>query len=911
MFRFDWRDIRGRHSSPRAGRPAHSLHGRSATRSPRRRRLCGELLERRVLLAVQISPAPTVLPVFSAANAVQLTTPIVDETGRTEARAWFPDGSNAGEPISGEPISGELAEAPLVNADTFRLHSNPGSNFTIYLDFDGGITEGTGWNNSTGIPTLIDIAYDRNGDPSTFSNSELNEIREMWRLVAEDFAPFDVDVTTEEPGADALIRANSLDSAWGVRSLHTSNTHKVCGGCGGVAYIGSFNSNIDLPVYAFNKGVSGGGNTISHEVGHAMRLGHDGISGGTSYYGGHGSGNTTWGPIMGGPGSRKVKTWSNGEYFQANNQEDDVDRITTINGFSYRADDHGNTFAVATPLTIDSRTELSAFGIVEQSFDVDLFSFETVGGNVSFDIHPHPTHPNLDIWAGIYDSTGSLIAQSNPSNNVSASFTNVALAAGKFFLRVEGVGTHGHYNAALDKVFDPGEADYTGPETEPPWAVANPSGYSDYASIGQYWITGTRAAATTNLIDIQPLDSVKAEGDSGPTPFTFEVSRVGNVGSEVQVAYRVVKWTPEADNNNFASTVDGDDFVGGTLPAGTVTIPSGATNTTLTIDVQGETDFERDEYFRVLLSQPTTGWTISESSAEATILSDETSVGIASLNTARSTLDEGDPDSGGAVFTYTLVRYGNTSVTTTADWQVEYTGLSEPASDADFAAGVRPQGRVTFAPGVTEVDIDVPVRGDLDVESDESFHVVVTGVGGANQTRVDPGRRSQRGIILEDESPVTVIDEVQFRWRQIRNGNNNADAWAIDNVSLSGSDFADDFDPNIRSTQWASLNNATVNTDATIFPGSNGQELLMRGTGQRIATTVGLAPASGATLSFDLIIGNGTNVSGNGADNAESGKDVWLEYSVDGSNWDVLQKMDTDDFEQWKTVNVALPREPP
>ena len=59
------------------------------------------------------------------------------------------------------------------------------------------------------------------------------------------------------------------------------------------------------------------------------------------------------------------------------------------------------------------------------------------------DIHPLLTHPNLDIWAGIYDSSGTLIAQSNPSNNVSASFTDVALGAGKFFLRVEGVGTHG------------------------------------------------------------------------------------------------------------------------------------------------------------------------------------------------------------------------------------------------------------------------------------------------------------------------------------------------------------------------------------------------------------------------------------------------------------------------------------
>ena len=64
----------------------------------------------------------------------------------------------------------------------------------------------------------------------------------------------------------------------------------------------------------------------------------------------------------------------------------------------------------------------------------------------------------------------------------------------------------------MDKVFDPGEANYTGPETTIPWNVAGPVGYSDYASIGQYWITGTRAAASSSLISIAPLDSVKTEG---------------------------------------------------------------------------------------------------------------------------------------------------------------------------------------------------------------------------------------------------------------------------------------------------------------------------------------------------------------------------------------------------------------
>ncbi len=852
-----------------------------------------------MLLAAHFSPVPTVLPEFLPATAVSVTTPILEDLDHV-SEPQFPV-ANDGQTDEG-PV-----EAALTNADTFKLHSKPGSRYTIFMDFDGGITEGTAWNNSTGIETLIDIAYTRNSDSSSFTNSELSEIRNLWKLVAEDYAPFDVDVTTEDPGLDALTKSGSGDTTWGIRSLHTTNTNKVCASCGGVAYIGSFSSSIDLPAYSFNKGVSAGGNTQSHEVGHSVRLGHDGLSTGTTYYAGHGSGNTTWGPIMGGPGSRKLKTWSNGDYYNANNTQDDLDRITSLNGFSYRADDHGNTFAVATPLEIAETTNFTSFGIIEQNNDVDLFSFETVGGNVSFEIHPYLAHPNLDLWAGIYDSAGSLLAQSNRSDNVSASFTDVALGAGKFFLKIEGVGSHGFYNASLDRVFDPGEPDYTGPETDVPWAVPSPTGYSDYGSVGQYWISGTRSDVAVDRIAIAPDNSVRAEGDSDATPFTFVVTRSGNLEPAVEVAYSVVAAVPEADNNNYAFTVEPNDFGGAAFPSGTVTIEPGQPSAVLTVMVAGDTEFERDELFRVILSDPQTGWTIEESTAEGTVLSDESAVGIASLNTAMIAQDEGDPLSGGAVHTYTLVRHGDTSGTTTADWQVEYSGFSDPASDADFVNGLRPQGQVTFTPGVTQIDVDVIVSGDLEVEGDESFSIVVTGVSGAGVALVDPARSSRRGIILEDESPVTVIDEVQFRWRQIRHSGGTRDVWAIDNVSLSDSGFADDFDPDIENSQWASIQNGAVNGSGSIFPGSNGQELLMSGTGDRIATSVAATPISGAVLTFDLIIGNGTGSSGNGADNAESGKDIWLEYSVDGQYWDVLKKMDTDDYEQWSTVNVTLP----
>ena len=41
--------------------------------------------------------------------------------------------------------------------------------------------------------------YNPRGSPYSFDSVEAREISLIWARVAEDFAPFDVDVTTEEP----------------------------------------------------------------------------------------------------------------------------------------------------------------------------------------------------------------------------------------------------------------------------------------------------------------------------------------------------------------------------------------------------------------------------------------------------------------------------------------------------------------------------------------------------------------------------------------------------------------------------------------------------------------------------------------------------------------------------------------
>ena len=69
----------------------------------------------------------------------------------------------------------------------------------------------------TAEPYSIDSTVDTN-----FSDAELTEIQRAWQVVAEDYAPFDVNVTTKDPGAAAIDRTSSTDSVYGTRAVITN-----------------------------------------------------------------------------------------------------------------------------------------------------------------------------------------------------------------------------------------------------------------------------------------------------------------------------------------------------------------------------------------------------------------------------------------------------------------------------------------------------------------------------------------------------------------------------------------------------------------------------------------------------------------------------------------------------------------
>ncbi|MBP7337764.1 cadherin domain-containing protein [Niveispirillum sp.] len=113
-------------------------------------------------------------------------------------------------------------------------------------------------------------------------------------------------------------------------------------------------------------------------------------------------------------------------------------------------------------------------------------------------------------------------------------------------------------------------------------------------------------------LSITALDSVKAEGDSGITAFTFQVTRTGADLRAASVDYHV--------SGN--SGLDAADF-GGILPSGTVSFAAGETTKTITINVSGDGLVEADERFTVSLSNATGGMDIQGGQASGIILNDD------------------------------------------------------------------------------------------------------------------------------------------------------------------------------------------------------------------------------------------------------------------------------------------------
>jgi hypothetical protein len=331
------------------------------------------------------------------------------------------------------------------------LDSLSGAPTTLYLDFNGDF-ESDWWTiNDNGQQThyrnFSTPVFDTDGNTSSFGTAEQSLIKEIWARVAEDYAPFNINVSTDYYG--------SFNNGQAVHVvIGGSNSTWLQQDASGISSIGSFNDTAPNTVFVFDlmtwasagvrdgdgrvmDGPSAIATTASHEAGHSFGLRHQALyrvdgSKITDYNPGS-SGNT---PIMGDNKASDRTTWWAGTTDRGpNTWQDDMAVLGRTIGF--RADDHGNSTATADPmLTNYDASTLSNKGIVNSTSDWDFFKFTTGGGSFQITVNPAKFGPNLVPIAELW-SANRWVASAD-AGGMAQSIIHANVPAGTYYVLVKG-----------------------------------------------------------------------------------------------------------------------------------------------------------------------------------------------------------------------------------------------------------------------------------------------------------------------------------------------------------------------------------------------------------------------------------------------------------------------------------------
>ena len=331
-----------------------------------------------------------------------------------------------------------LAMALLISFKSFsvpKLNSYPAATATIFLDFDGHYMSTTIWNN--GLPMY-----------AAASGMTDLQITEAFNRVAEDYRPFQINITTDS----VVFMAAPITKRIRVIITPTSSWYQ---GVGGVSYVGSFTWGDDTPAFVFCDRLGPNspkmvGECCSHESGHTLGLSHQSKYGTDcnlptqQYNGGTGSGEIGWAPIMGNSYYKNMTNWNNGPTpYGCNAIQDNLSIIATQNGFTYRTDDYAETLNAGT-YNLPS-TNFTVTGIITTYNDKDAFKFSLLRNSnfhltaIPFNVSSNYIGANLDIKLDLYNSSGTLLRSYDPAEEMGVAIDTI-LNTGTYYLKIDGTG---------------------------------------------------------------------------------------------------------------------------------------------------------------------------------------------------------------------------------------------------------------------------------------------------------------------------------------------------------------------------------------------------------------------------------------------------------------------------------------
>lgn len=319
-----------------------------------------------------------------------------------------------------------------------KLNSYPSAAATLFLDFDGHYVQVAGWNNGNAFYC----------QPPAVTNAQ---IEEMFNRVAEDYRPFNINITTDSTKFIAAPLTQRM------RIVVTPSSSWYPANVGGVSYVGSFTWGNNTPGFVFSDKLGNNAKylaeCITHESGHTVGLSHQSKYDANcnlleQYHVGTGSGETSWAPVMGNSYYRNMTGWNDGPTpFGCANTQDNLTIITNSNGFGYRTDDYSD-LPNASAFSLGS-SSFSANGVIATNGDKDAFKYVlTQNSNLHLEANPFSlganNGANLDVAIDLYKE-GTLIRSYNPESSLSVAF-DTTLNAGTYYLVVSGSGNENTNN---------------------------------------------------------------------------------------------------------------------------------------------------------------------------------------------------------------------------------------------------------------------------------------------------------------------------------------------------------------------------------------------------------------------------------------------------------------------------------
>ncbi len=202
---------------------------------------------------------------------------------------------------------------------------------------------------------------------------------------------------------------------------------------------------------------------------------------------------------------------------------------------------------------------------------------------------------------------------------------------------------------------------------------------------------------------ISIADVTQAEGNSGTTTFTFNLSLDKASATPITVNYTTADGTATAADLDY------------TAKSGVVTFAANQTSQQITVSVIGDNKFELNDTFFVNLSGASSNAGIGDAQAIGTITNDDAAPTI-----SISDVTQAEGNSGTTPFNFNVTLSNPSSQTIT----VAYNTADGTATvlNSDYTAAT---GTLTFAAGTTNTTqlISVLVNGDTVIEPNETFNV--------------------------------------------------------------------------------------------------------------------------------------------------------------------------------------------